>query len=105
MPTILSAVQVLLSLVSTILPKVGVSPTGIVADIISGLQNIIPTLVAEAPVLLTQVQDLIASLRNGSTPLTVEQMDQLDAFEAILDAKFEADAVAAGAPPDPAIQG
>ena len=105
MPALGSVVQVLLTLVGGLLPTLGVSSTGIVAQVIAGLENIVPVLAGQASTLLTEVQGIIGALRNGSTPITVDQMDRLDALEAQIDAAFEADAVAAGAPPDPAIQG
>lgn len=98
MPALASVIQVLLTLVSGLLPSLGVGGGSVVAQIIAGLENIVPVLAAEGATLLSEVQSIIASLRNGSTPLTADQLTALDALDAQIDAAFEADATAAGFP-------
>ncbi|MDE2106270.1 MAG: hypothetical protein KGL39_54120 [Patescibacteria group bacterium] len=102
MTALASVVQVLLTLVSGLLPSLGVSSTNVIAQIIAGLENIVPVLASEGAALLTEVQSIIASLRNGSTPLTADQLTALDTLDAQIDAAFEADATAAGFPAPPA---
>lgn len=99
MSALVPIIETLLSLVSGFLPKIAslgsaaVSP--VVDEIIQALENIIPALTSEFPSIVASVQGMIASLTNGSTPLTASQLTTLVNMSAQLDAKFNADAVAA----------
>ncbi len=96
-----TAVQTILALVAGLLPELGAGSTSAVAKVLSALQIVVPILAAEASALLEEVEGVIAALRNGATPLTKAQIDQLVAMEAQIDAAFDADANAAGAAPTP----
>ena len=94
--TLVPVIQTLLGLVGGLLPTLGVSGTSVVVEIISALETIVPVLASNASTLLVEVQSVISALRNGSTPLTADQLAALDALDAQIDAAFEADAKAAG---------
>ena len=96
--TLAPVIQTLLALVGGLLPTLGVNGSSVAARVISALENIVPVLAANASPLLTEVQSIIAALRNGSTPLAADQLAALDALDAQIDAQFEADATAAGLP-------
>lgn len=95
-------VTIVISLLSGLLPLVeqaGLSSavTTVVDKVISTLETIIPIAVNEAPEVVTDIQNIIATLK-GSNAVTPAQFTALEAAEAKLDASFNAAATAAGDP-------
>ncbi len=86
-------VTALLALLVQLAPSLG-SPA--LASIITTLQQILPTIVAEVADVAPYVKNVIAALRSNSE-ITPEQWAQLDALEAQIDQAFEAAATAAEA--------
>ena len=70
--------------------------TQTITTVINILEQAIPVAVQEGEALVTPIKNIIAALR-ASGPVTPDQIDQLDAAEAKLDADFDA-ASAADAP-------
>jgi hypothetical protein len=87
--TIITAI---LALLTEIAPAV--STASVVAKIIANLVALLPAIVQEAKDLAPTVKNIIATLR-GNAATTPEQLDQLDAIEAPIDAAFDAAATAA----------
>lgn len=92
------AVQTALSLLAALLPELGVSSNSMVEKIIGWLQGIMPTIAQLGQAAIADVQSIIASLRNGTTALTPDQMTALDTMQAQADAGFEAVAATDGYP-------
>lgn len=91
------AIQVLLSLVSGLLPEFGVASSSVITKIITALETLVPIIASNAVNLLTPIQNIIADLQSTGN-LTQDQIDALDALETQCDAAFESAANAAGLP-------
>lgn len=90
----LAFVAPLIALFAEIAPAV--STASAIGNVISTLTALIPAIVQEARDLIPTVKNVIATLR-GSDAVTPEQLDQLDAIEAKLDADYDAASAAAKA--------
>lgn len=88
-----SAILLLLQVLAQIIPNLTNSAT--IANIITALINLLPTLVKEVQDVAPLIQNIIDALRNNNT-ITPEQLAALDELEAKADAEFEA----AAAQPD-----
>lgn len=82
----------ILALLQTLLPLINNSST--VSAVIKTLVDIIPPLVREAQDLVPVVKNIVAALRENPAS-TEEQLAQLAALDAKVDAEFEAAAAAA----------
>lgn len=91
----LQAIEALLSLISGLLPSIGVGSTTVVAKIIEALVMVVPIIANNLPNLLASVKNIIAALQTSGA-VTDEQMAQLAALDAQVDAAFETAATAAG---------
>ena len=91
------AIQTLLSMISGLLPALGVSSSSVVAEIIAALEAIVPVIVQNAPNFIAPVQAIIAEL-SGSGTVTADQVTTLQALDEACDNAFEAAANAAGIP-------
>ena len=94
-PLIVSAILGVLQLIEQVLLP-NLSATSTVAKVITMLEAIVPVVIKEAQDLAQPVRNIILALRNNGA-ITAEQLDQLDALEAKLDADFDAAAEAAEA--------
>ncbi len=95
-------VPIVLSLIEYINPAIAAA-SGI-AKIISALEALIPAVIQEAKDLAPNVKHVIATLR-GNPAIPADQIDQLDAIEAPLDAAFDTAANAATAEDEAAKSG
>lgn len=91
-----SVVATAVALIAQIMPYVtGASAAvGTVGKVIALMESIVPPLIQEGRDLIPTVKNIISTLRGASTA-TKEQLDQLDAIEAKIDAGFDAAAGAA----------
>ena len=80
------AVQILLTLVNSLVPG---ATTTIITKIVDALVTLVPIIIKEAQDLTPIIRNIITLLR-GNGEVTTEQLDQLDAMEAQLDAAFDA---------------
>lgn len=87
--------QVIVTLLTELLPLIGSMSTGTVATIITTLEQILPTIVKEATDLVVPVQNIIAQIQ-GSGVVTADQITALEALNAQIDAEFDAAAKADG---------
>lgn len=88
-----SIAMAVVALISQIMPYIGVagsavSAVGTVGKIIAMLEALVPALISEAKDLYPTVKDIIATLK-GSSHITKEQLDSLDAIETKIDADFD----------------
>lgn len=90
-----SIAQIIVSLLSALLPLVGNLASGAVGNIISLLEEIIPVAVKEAEDLVAPIENIIASIK-GSGAVTADQLTALEALNAQIDAEFDAAAKGAG---------
>ncbi len=86
MPIVAIITTILQIIDEFLLPNLG--STSVAAKVITLLEQIIPVVIKEAQDLIPIIKNIIASLR-GSGVVTPEQLDQLDAAEAKLDADFD----------------
>lgn len=73
-----------------------ITSSSMAATAVDAVVALAPVVVKTAPALISQVKDIIATLR-GSAHVTPEKMADLDASEAIIDADYEASLRAARA--------
>ncbi len=92
-PLIIAAITGILQLIETVLLP-NLNSAGTAAKIITVLEQVIPVIIQGAQSLVPIVKNIIASLR-GSGVVTADDLDRLDAAEALLDADFDAAADAA----------
>jgi len=82
-----------LSLIQQVAPN---AVPAVVVSAITSLEALVPAIIQEARDLLPTVSNVITTLKgNGGT--TQEQLDRLDALEAVIDADYEAALAAAKA--------
>jgi hypothetical protein len=94
-PTVL--VTQIIAFVEAELPNIMSAATAAtITRIIGILEQVISLGIQLAPTIVTAIKNIIAALKT-SGPVTTDQLDQLDAIEAKLDADFDAAAAAAGA--------
>jgi len=79
---------VLLTLVAKFVPAVAANET-LISDIITGLEQALPTITKEYQDVMPLVENIIAALR-GTDGITQAQSDALDALEITIDAEFDA---------------
>ncbi len=92
-PLVIAIITGILQLIETeLLPNL--NSAGTAAKIITLLEQVIPVVLQGAKSLVPIIKNIIASLRSNGA-ITPEQLDQLDAAEALLDADFDAAADAA----------
>lgn len=84
-----AAIQILLTLIQSLLPTIGLAATSTVSQVITALINVLPVIVAEAPMFIAPVKNIITALR-ASGPLTPEQRAQLASLDRQVDAAFDA---------------
>ncbi len=94
-PLVIAAITGILQLIETVLLP-NLNSAGTAAKIITLLEQVIPVIIQGAQSLVPIVKNIIASLR-GSGVVTTDDLDRLDAAEALLDADFDAAADAATA--------
>lgn len=82
-------VTLALTLLQTIAPQLGGANAVLITRIIDGLIAIIPVLVKEYQDAVPFVKNVIVLLKNHNQ-VTADQLTQLDAMEAQIDADFEA---------------
>lgn len=87
------AVTALLALLTRFVPSLG---TPAVAELITALIQLLPTLVQLGEDLVPAVKNIIAAL-SANPATTAEQLDRLQQLDAQVDAAFEAAAAAAEA--------
>jgi hypothetical protein len=90
------AISTLLALIEALLPTLGIGSASVVAKILEALINIVPIIAANAANFLTPVKNIIAALQTSGA-VTADQMTQLTALDAQVDAAFETAATAAEA--------
>lgn len=83
-----AAIQILLTLVTTLLEDAGVASSSLIIKILAALSDLVPVIIAQAPALIAPVQNIIAVLKT-SGPLSAEQLATLDALNAQCDAAFD----------------
>ena len=86
-----AAILALLTIIGQIAPALGTSTA--IQGVIGTLVQIVPTLVTEVTDVVPVVKNIISALQTNAT-ITQDQLDQLAALDAQVDAAFEA---AAGA--------
>jgi len=91
-----AAVALLLSLIGQFVPAVAANE-GLISSIITALTQLIPLVQQEVSDILPEVKNIIAALKDSSTTLTADQLAQLQALDAQVDAAFEAAATNAQA--------
>lgn len=89
----------LVTLLATIVG--GLSDASQIATVISTLEQIVASGIAEVEAVGPMIQNIISALQNN-TAVTAAQMTQLQALDEATDAAFEAAATADGAVPDSA---
>jgi hypothetical protein len=94
-PLVIAAITGILDLIETVLLP-NLNSSGIAAKIITLLEQVVPVILQGAKSLVPIVKNIIASLR-GSGVVTADDLDRLDAQEALLDADFDAAADSATA--------
>lgn len=100
MDAVATVASTVVSLLEAILPTIGATtPVGLAIDV---LEQIVPLAIADGPTVIADVQAIIADIKGGATPLTIAQIEQLQASEAQIDAAFDAANAAAGGPAPPA---
>lgn len=77
----------LLTLVSSLVPTIG-GTASTVGMVINTLTEVVPLVVKEYQDVAPFVKNIITALKNGSE-VTQDQLDQLDALEAQIDAAFD----------------
>ena len=96
-PTRATAPRIQNATASAVDVRVSVSAaSSVIVGIINALTTLIPIIVKEAQDLAPIVKNVIAALR-GNGSITTDQLDQLDAMEATLDAGFDASSTKADA--------
>lgn len=88
-----AVIPLLLSLLTGAVPSLATGTTGL---IISGIEQLVPIIIKDAPQFISQIKALIAAI-SSRDDITDDQLKQLQANEALLDAAFEAAARAAEA--------
>lgn len=81
--------SLIVTLLTQLLPLIGSLTSGSTSNIISILEQILPTIVKEATDLIAPVQNIIAAIQ-GSGTVTADQVAALAALNAQLDAAFDA---------------
>lgn len=81
-----SVVTVILTLLGKVVPAIG-SNAGLIADIITALEAIVPVVIQEYKDLLPEVKNVIAALK-GTDGISQAQWDALDSLEADVDTEF-----------------
>ena len=84
-----SVVSIIVQLLTSLLPIIGNLAPASIGSTITLLENIIPVVVKEAQDLIAPVQNIIAALQ-GSGSVTSDQVAQLQAQSATLDATLDA---------------
>ena len=93
-----SAVLALLAVIAQIAPSLGASST--ITTIINALIQIIPTVIKEVEDVVPIIKNIITALQNNGN-ITPDQLTQLTALDAQVDAAFEAAATDAQAQDNP----
>ena len=98
-----AAITILLTLIQGLLPEInaGAAATSIASGVITSLESLVPVVIDQAPEFISEIQSIIANVKNSGVPLTQDQLTSLDALSAKCDAAFEAANAAAGGPADP----
>ena len=89
MSSVAVAVEAILNLIQALMPNLGIGSSGIVDKILIALIQIVPIVAQEVQDFLVPLQNIITALKN-SGPVTPEQMAQLEALNAQVDAAFDA---------------
>lgn len=92
-----AAILALLGVLSQIAPVLGSSA---ITSVITALVQIVPTLITTVEDVVPMVKNIIAALQSN-TAVTADQLAQLQALDAQVDAAFEAAATAAQAEDNP----
>ena len=94
--------QLIVSMLTQLLPLIGSISSGGTSSIITLLEKILPIAVQEAMDLVQPIQNIIAAIQGNGT-VTADQVAQLVALSTQIDAAFDAQATADGleAPPAP----
>jgi len=94
-----AALTSILALIQQVLPLIqsASNATGLVASIITALEQWLPIVIAEGEALYTPVKNIIEQLKSSGAP-TQAQIDALNQLDAKVDAAFEAATV--GLDPD-----
>lgn len=93
-----TTIETLLILIEGLMGQLGTGASvGVINEILKALIQIVPIIASTFTDFLPSVQNIIGSLR-GNGAVTPEQVAQLDALDAQVDAAFEAAATAAGDP-------
>src|SRR5690242_6769731 len=87
-------IQLVLTLLEQLLPKLAGANAGLITQIISGLVALVPLLIKEYNDAVPFVKNIIQLLKNHDA-VTPEQLQTLDILETQIDASFEAAAAAA----------
>jgi len=87
-------IQLVLTLLEQLLPKIAGANAGLIAQIINGLVTLVPLMIKEYNDAVPFVKNVILLLKNNSN-VTPEQLQTLDILETQIDASFEAAAAAA----------
>ena len=90
-----TAIETLLVLIQGLLPIVGIAAGSVVDKIVAALVQIVPIIASDAANFLTPVKNIIVALQSSGNA-TPDQLAQLQALDAQIDAAFEAAATAAG---------
>lgn len=85
----LQAIEALLALISGLLPSLGIGSATVIGKIIEALVTVVPIIANNLPNLLASVKNIIAALQTSGA-VTQDQLDQLAALDAQVDAAFEA---------------
>ncbi len=85
--TVTALITLIVNLLGQIAPALGASE-GVIGGIIAALDQIIPVAVKEVGDIVPMIKNIIEALRNQDE-VTEEQMKQLDALEAKIDAEFD----------------
>ena len=89
-----AAIAAIIAILPTLSKYAGVASAAV--EIISWLEQLVPLFITGAKDLYQPIKNVIADLR-GNPALTKDDLDKLDAYEAQIDAKFDAAAAAAEA--------
>jgi hypothetical protein len=84
-----AAIQAVLGLINHLLPSILGSNAQLIENIISVLSNMLPYILAEVESLYEPVKNIIAAL-SANPATTADQLTQLQALDAQVDAAFEA---------------
>lgn len=89
-----AVITTLIALLGKLVPAIGAN-SGLIDEIITAIQEILPTLIQEYKDLVPIVQNIIAALK-GTDGITTDQWTALDNLETQIDSDFDSAATAEG---------